>query len=106
MGWFFLVLAAIVTYRALDPRTRNAFRWGRTHTSIPMSAGGRVIVILTLLGISAAAFGWLPLIAVFFSVPVLACAGAWDSYRHSRRMRQQRGNEANLPDRKSDVAGR
>lgn len=105
MGWLCLGLAGIVTYRAINPRTRNEFRWGRTHTSIPMSALGRVIVILTLLGISAAAFGWLPLIAIFVAVPVLACAGVYDSYWHRRRVRQQRGNTTKMPDRKSDVAG-
>jgi hypothetical protein len=56
-----------------------------------MSAVGQGAVIGVLLLISAAIFGLLPLVTIFLAVPLLACAGVYDSYRHHRQMRQQRG---------------
>jgi fatty acid desaturase len=71
-----------------------------------MSAAGQGAVIAVLLLIAAAIFGLLPLVTIFLSVPLLACAGVYDSYRHHRQMRQQRGKAAEPAPRKPDSPGR
>jgi len=92
----------VMTFRLLNPRTRRDWHWGRTQTRIPMSAAGQGAVIGVLLLISAAIFGLLPLAMIFLAVPLLACAGVYDSYRHHRQMRQQRGKKANPAPGKPD----
>lgn len=87
MGSLFLGLAFLMTWVALNPRTREHCAWGRTSTQIPMSGVGRIVVIAVFLLISAAAFGWLPLMTIFLAVPLLACAGVYDSWKHRRQGR-------------------
>ena len=85
IGFIFLGLAVITTLVALHPGWKGGFRWGRTATAVPMSALGLCAWVVAFLLISAAGFGWLPLLTIFGVPPLLAAAGLYDSHRASRK---------------------
>jgi hypothetical protein len=89
MGWVFLGLALAMTWVALNPQVRQGVHWGRTPPVIPMSGIGFAAWIGAFLTIAAAGFGWIPLAAIFLTVPALVCAGVFDSWRHGRCLRDR-----------------
>jgi antitoxin component YwqK of YwqJK toxin-antitoxin module len=85
IAWLLLILTCIVMYAVLSPRRRAGLRWGRGQTGFPMSKAGAYACVSVFLLMTAGAFGLAPFWSIFASVPLLACAGACDSYLHSRK---------------------
>lgn len=85
IAWLLLVLTGLVTCLALIPRVRRTWRWGRTHTSIPMTAFGAAVVVGTLGLLTVTTFGLLPAPVIFLSLPLLLVGALHDSWRHRRR---------------------
>ena len=85
IGCLFVLLALLLVWAASKPRIRSHFHWGLTVTAVPMSVVGLSVWIGCSLLISATAFGFLPVIAIFCVVPILAVAGLYDSCRNSKK---------------------
>ena len=88
IAWLLLALTCVIAYLGLNPRTRRALRWGRTATSYPMSVVGAVVVIVTFVVLTATAFGFLPFLTLFLSLPLLLVGAMHDSWRHRRAQRR------------------
>lgn len=88
IAWLLLALTCLVAGMSLIPSVRRRWHWGRTGTSVPMSAVGVVAGVMTLGLLTAAAFEFVPFFAIFLSIPMLAVAGLYDSWRHSRADRR------------------
>ncbi len=86
--WVLLAITGLVVALGLIPRVRRQWRWGRTHTSVPMSAFGVVVAVATVGMLTAAAFGVLPFLAIFLAIPLLLVGALYDSWRDGRTKRR------------------
>ncbi len=89
IAWVLAVITIVLMYIVLSPRRRKKMRWGRTSIAYPMSSFGAFACLGVLLLLDAAAFGMLPFGVIFLSVPLLACAGAYDAYRDNRKTKHR-----------------
>jgi hypothetical protein len=89
MGSFFFLLALLAATSALLPRTRKRLRWGRADGAIPISAVGACSWAGAFALVAVASFGWIHMASLFASVPLVVCAGFYDTWRFRRQSKPQ-----------------